>query len=392
MLRSSSRERGPLWRDPTFRALLVQGILLLALGAFIAMVVSNTLANLEARGITTGFGFLQERAGFSIPQTLIDYSGDSTYARTFVVGLLNTLLVSAMGIVAATLIGFAVGIARLSPNWLLARLATAYVEIFRNIPLLVQILFWYFAVLQALPSPRDSLSLFEVIFLNVRGVVLPDPQPLAGFAATPWALLVAVVATWGLVRFARRRQARTGQPLPVFRLGALLLVGLPLATFLFTGMPLEWSIPTLKGFNFQGGVTVLPELIALWLALSIYTASFIAEIVRSGIQSVPQGQVEAAKALSLPAGIILRKVVIPQAMRVIVPQLTSQHLNLIKNSSLATAIGYPDLVAVFSGTALNQTGQAIEIVAMTMAVYLLINLVVSALMNLYNARTLLKER
>ncbi|MGM0914904.1 MAG: amino acid ABC transporter permease [Pseudomonadota bacterium] len=392
MLRSSSRERGPLWRDPTFRALLVQGILLLALGAFFAMVVSNTLANLEARGITTGFGFLQDRAGFSIPQTLIDYSGDSTYARTFVVGLLNTLLVSAMGIVAATLIGFAVGIARLSPNWLLARLASAYVEIFRNIPLLVQILFWYFAVLQALPSPRDSLSLMEVAFLNVRGVVLPDPQPLAGFAATPWALLVAVVATWGLVRFAKRRQARTGRPLPVFRLGVLLLVGLPLATFLVTGMPLEWSIPTLKGFNFQGGVTVLPELIALWLALSIYTASFIAEIVRSGIQSVPQGQVEAAKALSLPAGIILRKVVIPQAMRVIVPQLTSQHLNLIKNSSLATAIGYPDLVAVFSGTALNQTGQAIEIVAMTMAVYLLINLVVSALMNLYNARTLLKER
>lgn len=392
MLRSSSRERGPLWRDPTFRALLVQGILLLALGAFIAMVVSNTLANLEARGITTGFGFLQERAGFSIPQTLIDYSGDSTYARTFVVGLLNTLLVSAMGIVAATLIGFAVGIARLSPNWLLARLASAYVEIFRNIPLLVQILFWYFAVLQALPSPRDSHSLFEMVFLNVRGVVLPDPQPLAGFAATPWALLVAVVATWWLVRFSKRRQAATGRPLPVFKLGALLLIGLPLATFLATGMPLEWSIPTLKGFNFQGGVTVLPELMALWLALSIYTASFIAEIVRSGIQSVPQGQVEAAKALSLPAGIILRKVVIPQAMRVIVPQLTSQHLNLIKNSSLATAIGYPDLVAVFSGTALNQTGQAIEIVAMTMAVYLLINLVVSALMNLYNARTLLKER
>ncbi|TDO15247.1 amino acid ABC transporter permease [Halomonas ventosae] len=392
MLRSSSRERGPLWRDPTFRALLVQGILLLALGAFIAMVVSNTMANLEARGISTGFGFLQDRAGFSIPQTLIDYSGDSTYARTFVVGLLNTLLVSAMGIVAATLIGFAVGIARLSPNWLLARLATAYVEIFRNIPLLVQILFWYFAVLQALPSPQNSHSLFEVIFLNVRGLVLPDPQPLAGFAATPWALLVAVIATWWLARHAKQRQAKTGRPLPVFKLGALLLIGLPSVVFVVTGMPLEWSLPAFKGFNFQGGVTVLPELIALWLALSIYTASFIAEIVRSGIQSVPQGQVEAAQALSLPGGIILRKVVIPQAMRVIVPQLTSQHLNLIKNSSLATAIGYPDLVAVFSGTALNVTGQAIEIVAMTMAVYLLINLIVSALMNLYNARTLLKER
>lgn len=392
MLRSSSRERGPLWRDPTFRALLVQGLLLLALGVLIVMVVSNTMANLEARGITTGFGFLQDRAGFTIPQTLIDYSGDSTYARTFVVGLLNTLLVSSLGIVAATLIGFLVGVARLSPNWLLARLATAYVEIFRNIPLLVQILFWYFAVLQALPSPRNSHSLFEAVFLNVRGVVLPDPQPLEGFAATPWALLLAVLITWWLVRVSRRRQASTGRPLPVFKLGALVLIGLPLVTFLVTGMPLEWSIPALKGFNFQGGVTVLPELMALWLALSVYTASFIAEIVRSGIQSVPQGQVEAAKALSLPGGIILRKVVIPQAMRVIIPQLTSQHLNLIKNSSLATAIGYPDLVAVFSGTALNQTGQAIEIVAMTMAVYLLINLVVSALMNLYNARTLLKER
>ena len=392
MLRSSSRERGPLWRDPAFRALLVQGILLLALVAFIVMIVANTLANLEARGITTGFGFLNERAGFSIPQTLIAYSGDSTYGRTFLVGLLNTLLVSAMGIVAATLIGFLVGIARLSPNWLLARLATAYVEIFRNIPLLVQILFWYFAVLQALPSPRESLSLMEVVFLNVRGLVLPDPQAQPGFAATFWALLVAIAATWWLVRFARRRQAATGQALPVFKLGALLLIGLPAVAFLATGMPLTWSIPALKGFNFQGGITVIPELMALWLALSIYTASFIAEIVRSGIQSVPQGQVEAAKALSLPAGIILRKVVIPQAMRVIVPQLTSQHLNLIKNSSLATAIGYPDLVAVFSGTALNQTGQAIEIVAMTMAVYLLINLVVSALMNLYNARTLLKER
>nr|WP_298249412.1 amino acid ABC transporter permease [uncultured Halomonas sp.] len=392
MLRSSSRERGPLWRDPTFRALLVQGLLLLALGVLVVMVVSNTMANLEARGITTGFGFLQDRAGFTIPQTLIDYSGDSTYARTFVVGLLNTLLVSALGIVAATLIGFLVGVARLSPNWLLARLATAYVEIFRNIPLLVQILFWYFAVLQALPSPRNSHSLFETVFLNVRGVVLPDPQPLEGFAATPWALLLAVLITWWLVRVSRRRQASTGRPLPVFKLGALVLIGLPLVTFLVTGMPLEWSIPALKGFNFQGGVTVLPELMALWLALSVYTASFIAEIVRSGIQSVPQGQVEAAKALSLPGGIILRKVVIPQAMRVIIPQLTSQHLNLIKNSSLATAIGYPDLVAVFSGTALNQTGQAIEIVAMTMAVYLLINLVVSALMNLYNARTLLKER
>ncbi|WP_016854098.1 amino acid ABC transporter permease [Halomonas smyrnensis] len=392
MLRSSSSERGPLWRDPAVRALVIQALLLLGLAALIVMLVTNTLANLEARGITTGLGFLQERAGFSIPQTLIAYSGDSTYGRTFVVGLLNTLLVSGLGIVAATVIGFAVGIARLSSNWLLARLAAAYVEIFRNIPLLVQILFWYFAVLQALPSPRQSLSLFEALFLNVRGLVMPAPVAQPGFDATLWALALAVAAVVGLSLYARRLQARTGRALPVYRLGALLLIGLPLAVFLVTGRPLAWDVPALAGFNFQGGVTIIPELMALWLALSIYTASFIAEIVRSGIQSVPRGQVEAARAISLPGNITLRKIVIPQAMRVIVPQLTSQYLNLIKNSSLATAIGYPDLVAVFAGTTLNQTGQAIEIIAMTMAVYLLISLVVSALMNLYNARTLMKER
>ncbi|KGE77903.1 amino acid ABC transporter permease [Halomonas salina] len=392
MLRSSSSERGPLWRDPAVRALVIQALLLLGLAALIVMLVTNTLANLEARGITTGLGFLQERAGFSIPQTLIAYSGDSTYGRTFVVGLLNTLLVSGLGIVAATVIGFAVGIARLSSNWLLARLAAAYVEIFRNIPLLVQILFWYFAVLQALPSPRQSLSLFEALFLNVRGLMMPAPVAQPGFDATLWALALAVAAVVGLALYARRLQARTGQALPVYRLGALILLGLPLAVFLVTGRPLAWDVPALAGFNFSGGVTIIPELMALWLALSIYTASFIAEIVRSGIQSVPSGQVEAARAISLPGNITLRKIVIPQAMRVIVPQLTSQYLNLIKNSSLATAIGYPDLVAVFAGTTLNQTGQAIEIIAMTMAVYLLISLVVSALMNLYNARTLMKER
>ena len=392
MLRSSSSERGPLWRDPAVRALVIQALLLLGLAALIVMLVTNTLANLEARGITTGLGFLQERAGFSIPQTLIAYSGDSTYGRTFVVGLLNTLLVSGLGIVAATVIGFAVGIARLSSNWLLARLAAAYVEIFRNIPLLVQILFWYFAVLQALPSPRQSLSLFEALFLNVRGLMMPAPVAQPGFDATLWALALAVAAVVGLALHARRLQARTGRALPVYRLGTLILIGLPLAVFLATGRPLAWDVPALAGFNFQGGVTIIPELMALWLALSIYTASFIAEIVRSGIQSVPSGQVEAARAISLPGNITLRKIVIPQAMRVIVPQLTSQYLNLIKNSSLATAIGYPDLVAVFAGTTLNQTGQAIEIIAMTMAVYLLISLVVSALMNLYNARTLMKER
>ncbi|ALM54832.1 amino acid ABC transporter permease [Halomonas huangheensis] len=382
----------PLWRRPAFRALIIQALLLAGLVALIAMMVGNALSNLEARGITTGFGFLGERAGFSIPQTLIDYSGDSTYARTFVVGLLNTLLVSGMGIVAATIIGFAVGIARLSPNWVLARLASAFVEIFRNIPLLVQILFWYFAVLQALPSPRQSLSLMEAVFLNVRGLIVPAPVPEAGFGLTLTALVIAIAASIGFALYARRLQARTGKALPVYWCGAAMIIGLPLLAFVVSGAPLSWVMPELKGFNFRGGVTVIPELMALWLALSIYTASFIAEIVRSGIQSVPKGQVEASRAIGLSSNITLRKVVIPQAMRVIVPQLTSQYLNLIKNSSLATAIGYPDLVAVFAGTSLNQTGQAIEIIAITMAVYLTISLSVSALMNVYNARTLIKER
>ncbi|WP_424948548.1 amino acid ABC transporter permease [Chromohalobacter marismortui] len=387
-----SRESGALWRDPSFRALLVQAVLLIALTAVIFVLVFNTMNNLEERGITTGFGFFGERAGFSIPQTLVEYSGNSTYAMTFLVGLLNTLLVSAMGVVAATLIGFLVGIARLSPNWLLAKAAMVYVEIFRNVPLLLQILFWYFAVLRALPSPRDSLSLFEAVFLNIRGLILPEPLPQPGFSAVLWALLLAVVASVLLVRFARRRQDRTGQRLPAGWLSLALIVGLPLAVYAINGFPLNWEMPSLAGFNFRGGITILPELAALWLALSIYTAAFIAEIVRSGIQSVAHGQIEAARSLGLSSGVTLRKIVVPQAMRLIIPQLTSQHLNLIKNSSLATAIGYPDLVAVFAGTALNQTGQALEIIAITMAVYLTISLVVSFLMNLYNARVQIKER
>ncbi|MFC0337760.1 amino acid ABC transporter membrane protein 1, PAAT family [Kushneria avicenniae] len=387
------RGRGPLWRDPAVRSLVFQVLLLATVLGIIAFLVHNTMANLEARGIRTGFDFLDYRAGFSISQTLIDYSSNaSTYGRTFLVGLFNTLLVSALGIVAATIIGFLVGLARLSPNWLLARLAGAYVEIFRNIPLLLQILFWYFAVLRSLPSPRQSLSLLDGFFLNVRGLIMPAPELQPGFMATPLALVVAVVGTILLVVIARRHQAATGRRWPVLPLSLALLIGLPALVFWLTGAPLAWSVPELAGFNFRGGMQVLPELVALWMALSIYTAAFIAEIVRSGIQSVPRGQTEAARSLSLPGGLTLRRVIIPQAMRVMVPQVTSQYLNLIKNSSLATAIGYPDLVAVFAGTTLNQTGQAIEVMTMTMAVYLSISLIVSALMNLYNARMSLKER
>lgn len=366
--------------------------MLAALFAVIGFIVSNTLENLDARGITTGFGFLHDTAGFGIVQSLIDYTPQSTYGRTFLVGLLNTLLVSALGICAATVIGFLMGIARLSPNWLIARIAGAYVEIFRNIPLLLQIFFWYFAVLRSLPSPRQSMSLGEAVFLNIRGLVVPAPVGEPGFVWTLVALAVAVIAAIVLVRWNRRRQEATGDRLPAGWISAGMIVALPGLVFVASGMPLTWDIPKLGGFNFSGGITVLPELLALWLALSIYTGAFIAEIVRSGIQAVSKGQTEAARALSLSGGMTLRLVVIPQAMRVIIPPLTSQYLNLIKNSSLATAIGYPDLVSVFAGTTLNQTGQAIEVIMMTMAVYLTLSLLVSMFMNWFNARMALVER
>ncbi|MEQ6917760.1 amino acid ABC transporter permease [Halomonas aquatica] len=385
-------EKPPFWRDPAKRALLFQALMLAGLFAVVGLIVNNTLTNLDARGITTGFGFLDNTAGFGIVQSLIEYTPQSTYGRTFLVGLLNTLLVSALGILLATVIGFLMGIARLSPNWLLARLASAYVEIFRNIPLLLQIFFWYFAVLRSLPSPRQSMSLGEVVFLNVRGLVVPDPVGGPGFGWTLVALAVAVVAAIVLVRFNRRRQEATGVRLPAGWISAGLIIGLPALVFVASGMPLTWDVPKLTGFNFSGGITVLPELLALWLALSIYTGAFIAEIVRSGIQAVSHGQTEAARALSLSSGMTLRLVVIPQAMRVIIPPLTSQYLNLIKNSSLATAIGYPDLVSVFAGTTLNQTGQAIEVIMMTMAVYLTLSLLVSMFMNWFNSRMALVER
>lgn len=382
----------PFWRDPAKRALTFQLLLIAVVAAFLLYIIGNTQDNLAARGITTGFGFLDRTAGFGIGQSLIEYSSQSTYGRTFVVGLLNTLLVSALGVVAATIIGFVVGIARLSPNWLIARLASGYIEIFRNIPLLLQIFFWYFAVLRAMPSPRESMSLGEVAYLNVRGLFLPEPQFLSGFGLIPVALAVAVVASVALVIWNRRRHEATGKRLPAGWISLALIVGLPLAVLVVTGVPVTWEVPELRGFNFRGGITIIPEFLALWLALSIYTASFIAEIVRSGIQAISHGQTEAAQALSLPQGLVLRLVIIPQALRVIIPPLTSQYLNLIKNSSLATAIGFPDLVSVFAGTTLNQTGQAIEVISMTMAVYLTISLLVSMFMNWFNARVALVER
>ncbi|KPQ26001.1 MAG: general L-amino acid transport system permease protein [Halomonas sp. HL-48] len=385
-------QKPPFWRDRAKRALIFQLLVVAAVAAFLLFIIGNVQENLSERGIRTGFGFLDRTAGFGIGQTLIEYSKESTYGRTFVIGLLNTLMVGGLGVVAATIVGFIVGIARLSPNWLLARLANAYIETFRNIPLLLQIFFWYFAVLRALPSARESLTFGEAFFLNVRGLFIPEPLFESGFGLIPAAFVVAIVASIALVVWNKRRHEATGQRLPVGWIVPALIFGFPLLVLLATGVPVTWELPEMTGFNFRGGITVIPEFLALWLALTIYTASFIAEIVRSGIQAIPHGQTEAAQALSLPRKLVLRLVVIPQAMRVIIPPLTSQYLNLIKNSSLATAIGYPDLVSVFAGTTLNQTGQAIEVIAMTMAVYLIISLLVSMFMNWFNARFALVER
>ena len=349
-------------------------------------IVANARANLQAQRITAGFGFLANTAGFDVSQNLIPYSGSDPYTRVFLVGLLNTLLVSIIGIFFATVIGFLVALGRLSPNWLLSRISGGYVELVRNLPVLFQILFWYLAVLAALPNPRQSISVFGSFFLSNRGFVIPKPIGNPGFEPFVLAIVIAVVGSLLLQRYARKQLFDHGRMIRIWPYVLGMLVGLPLLSSLVFGAPVKFEIPELKGFNFSGGSRVIPEFVALTLALSTYTAAFIAEIVRAGIQSVHKGQMEAGASLGLARGSTLRLIVVPQAMRVILPPLTNQYLNLTKNSSLAVAIGYPDLVSVFAGTTLSQTGQAIEIIGMTMGVYLLISLVTSAIMSIYGWR------
>ncbi len=380
------------WNDPVIRGYFFQLILVVAVGFFAMYIFGNTAENLEKQGIATGFGFMETTAGFGIITHLIEYSEASSYGTAFLVGLFNTLLVSFAGIIAATIIGVIIGIARLSKNWLVARLAMVYIEIFRNIPLLLQIFFWYFAVLRALPSPKKSVGFFDGIFLNNRGIYMPSANYEDGFSLVIVALIIAIIAIVFIARWAHQRQEKTGQQFHTVYVSIGLLIGLPLLAMIVTGFPLSWEIPVLKGFNFVGGTVIIPEFVALWLSLSIYTASFIAEIVRSGIQAVSHGQSEASHALGLRAAPTLRLVILPQALRVIIPPLSSQYLNLTKNSSLATAIAYPELVSVFTGTVLNQTGQAVEIISITMAVYLSISLGISMFMNWYNAKMALVER
>jgi general L-amino acid transport system permease protein len=390
--RALAPPRIAIYNRPKIRAVFYQFVLLAVvvwLGYEFAL---NVKANLDALKIASGFGFLDNTAGFAVNQSLIPYNESDTYGRVFLVGLLNTLLVAGIGIVLATILGFFIGIARLSRNWLLARLAEAYVELIRNLPLLFQLLFWYLAVLGTLPGPRQSISLFGEIFLNNRGIIVPAPIAGKGAGAVVAVFAVSVIAIVALKLWARRLQMRTGRQVPLLWISLALLVVPSLVALIATGFPIGFERPELRGFNFVGGIRLLPEFIALLVALTTYTAAFIAEVVRAGLLAVPRGQSEAASALGLRRGLTLRLIVVPQALRVIVPPLTNQYLNLTKNSSLAVAVGYPDLFAVFAGTTLHQTGQAIEIIAITMAVYLAISLITSGLMNWYNAHIRIAER
>jgi general L-amino acid transport system permease protein len=379
--------------DPKVRSIAYQIILCAVILFLVYAAVRNAADNLARAKIASGFGFWNVTAGFDISQTLIEYSAQaSTYGDAFWVGLTNTLLVAIVGIFLATILGFIVGIARLSRNFLVERIATGYVELIRNLPLLLQLLFWYNAVLKALPEMRDSVVIPGGAFLNNRGLFMPQPISQPGFRYVLAVLVVGIVGAIAFRIWAKRRQMATGQQAPVFWVTLGLVVGLPVLVFLATGMPLEFAYPEKGRFNIRGGIEILPEFVALLFGLVTYTAGFIAEVVRAGILAVSKGQTEAANALGLRTNPTLRLVVVPQAMRVIIPPLTSQYLNLTKNSSLAVAIGYPDLVQVFTGTVLNQTGQAVEVVVITMGVYLTISLVTSMAMNWYNARMAIVER
>ena len=385
------RPKVSFWNDPKIRSIVVQVLLVLAVGFFAYEIVDNTITNLTKRNIATGFEFLNKSAGFDLIQTLVEYTSASSYGTALLAGFLNTLMVSAIGIVLATILGFIIGIMRLSKNFLLSSIATLYIEIIRNVPLLLQVFVWYGLVLEAMPGPRQAYNLGDMIFLSNRGLNMPDPVWGNGAWLGLAGLATGIVGAVAVRRWAQQRQAATGEIFPHVLTGIAMILGLPILGFLIAGWPVTFDYPVLGGFNFTGGKVIIPEFMALLVALTAYTASFIAEIVRAGIQSVSHGQTEAANALGLRNAPTTRLVVIPQAMRVIIPPLASQYLNLTKNSSLAVAIAYPDLVAT-GGTVLNQTGQAIEVVMIWMVVYLTLSLTTSGFMNWFNARMRLVER
>jgi general L-amino acid transport system permease protein len=390
-LRGNFGGGGSLLYNPVVRAIFFQCLVFFSLSAFLYWIVYNTQQNLARAGRSVSFGFLNERAGFDVGQSLIQYSSDSTYIDALFVGLLNTLLVAAVGIVTATLVGFIVGIGRLSRNWLIRKFCQVYVEVFRNIPPLLVIFFWYLGVLAILPQPKESYQLPFGSLLSNRGLSITKPVWGEGAWLVGLAFVIAIAMCFFVARKARARQRATGQRFPVFWTSAALLVGLPLLGLAAAGFPLSFSVPKIGAFQASGGLSITPEFLALYLSLSLYTASFIAEIVRAGILGVSKGQTEASYALGLRPGATTRLVIVPQAMRIIVPPLTSQYLNLTKNSTLAIAVGYADLVSV-GGTILNKSGNAIQIVAIWMAVYLTISLVTSLFMNWFNSRVALVER
>ena len=392
--------------DARLRGYFYQIFILVLLSLGIWWLVDNTLTNLADRGKTVGFGFLTGNAGFQISETLGTWAmgyevGKSTYLDVYYIGIINTALVAVLGIIGATFLGFTIGVMRLSKNFIIRSFATVYIELLRNIPLLLQLFFWYFAVLRALPSKRDKIDIVSnVAAVNITGLYLPAPVMHPGFIYSVIALVIAVIMTLIMKKWAERRQFETGQRFPVLWAAIGLFLALPLFTFLVTGSPLEWSLPEFKidgpilrrGFQSGAGMVLVPEMLAVWLALTLYTASFIAEIVRAGILAVAKGQTEAAYSIGMRPGMTLRLIIIPQALRVIIPPLTSQFLNLTKNSSLAVAIAYPELVSVFAGTALNQVGKEIEMIFMMMMVYLTFSIFTAALMNWFNSRVKLVER
>ena len=387
----TSTSNNSFLNDAGNRALIFQIVLLAAVVFVGYYLFSNLQANLDNRGISTGFSFLNEPAGFPVLIHLIEYTEADSYGRAFVVALINTFVISILGIVLATIIGVIMGLARLSNNWLVAKLATVYIETLRNIPLLLQMFFWYFAVLSALPSPKNSI-LFGDFMLNKRGIYSPNPIFQDGMGIVLLGSLVSIFLAIGVIVWAKKRQTRTGLWFPAYWASFAIIIGVSVLGYLLAGSPIEFDLPEKSRFNITGGLVLPPEFVAVLIALATYTGTFIAEIVRAGILAVNRGQTEAANALGLRNGPTLRLVIIPQALRIIIPPLTSQYLNLTKNSSLAVAIAYPELTSVFAGTALNQTGQAVEIISLTMLTYLTISLVTSLFMNWYNNRVALVER
>ncbi len=381
-----------LWRDKSSRSVIIQIVTVALVFALLAFMIDNAVQNLARLGKTFGFSFLSEPASYDINQRLISYTSQDSHLRAMFVGILNTVMVAVFGIVLATILGFVFGVLRLSRNWLINRIVYCFIEFTRNVPILLHILFIHGLIIHLFPVPRRALDVGEAAFLTNRGIFMPSPVFGDGFGWTAAAFVVAIAGAWGFRSWAKREHDRTGREYPVVWIALALIIGLPGVVFLITGSPLTWDVPALRGFNFQGGMVLRPEFLALWLALSYYTSAYIAEIVRAGIMAIDHGQTEASYALGLKPNRTLSLIIIPQAMRVIIPPLTSQYLNLTKNSSLAIAIGYMDIVATIGGISLMQTGREMESMMIVLAIYLSFSLLISAFMNWYNARVRLVER